>query len=82
VVEQRWLSINEILDEYGEELTKEDVMELENMRQISSGSELAHYNTSIEWLNYDASTGVRIRLIHGEWKSIRAIKFKVSPEQI
>tara|TARA_A100000172_G_scaffold80400_1_gene69863 strand:- start:33 stop:2324 length:2292 start_codon:yes stop_codon:yes gene_type:complete len=78
VVEQRWLSINEILDEFGEELTKEDVMELENMRQISSGSELAHYNTSIEWLNYDASTGVRIRLIHGEWKSIRAIRFKVS----
>lgn len=78
VIEQRWLSVNEILDEFGEELTKEDVMELENMRQISSGSELAHYNTSIEWLNYDASTGVRIRLIHGEWKSIRAIRFKVS----
>lgn len=78
VVEQRWLSINEILDEFGDELTKEDVIELENMRQISSGTELAHYNTSIEWLNYDASTGVRIRLIHGEWKSIRAIKFKVS----
>ena len=78
VVEQRWLSVNEILDEFGDELTKEDVMELENMRQISSGSELAHYNTSIEWLNYDASTGVRIRLIQGEWKSIRAIRFKVS----
>ena len=81
VVEQRWLSVNEILDEFGDDLTKEDVMELENMRQISSGSELAHYNTSIEWLNYDSSTGVRIRLIHGEWKSIRAIKFKISPNK-
>tara|TARA_Y100000401_G_scaffold54833_1_gene43119 strand:- start:1614 stop:3950 length:2337 start_codon:yes stop_codon:yes gene_type:complete len=81
VVEQRWLSVNEILDEYGQELTKEDVMELENMRHISSGTELAHYNTSIEWINYDSATGVRIRLIHGEWKSIRQLKFKVSPNK-
>ena len=81
VVEQRWLSVNEILDEFGDGLTKEDVIELENMRQISSGSELANYNTSIEWLNYDSSTGIRIRLIHGEWKSIRTLKFKVSPNK-
>jgi len=81
VIEQRWLSVNEILDEFGEELTKEDVVELEKMRHISSGTELAHYNTSMEWLNYDSSTGVRIRIIQGEWKSIRALKFKVSPNK-
>jgi hypothetical protein len=51
------------------------------MRHVSSGTELAHYNTSIEWLNYDSSTGLRIRLIHGEWKSIRQLKFKVSPNK-
>jgi hypothetical protein len=81
VIEQRWLSVNEILDEFGDDLTKEDVVELEKMRHISSGTELAHYNTSMEWLNYDSSTGVRIRLIQGEWKSIRALKFKVSPNK-
>ena len=81
VIEQRWLSVNEILDEFGEELDKEDVVELEKMRHISSGTELAHYNTSMEWLNYDSSTGVRIRIIQGEWKSIRALKFKVSPNK-
>tara|TARA_Y100001972_G_scaffold68282_1_gene83253 strand:+ start:6754 stop:8988 length:2235 start_codon:yes stop_codon:yes gene_type:complete len=81
VIEQRWLSVNEILDEFGEELTKEDVIELEKMRHISSGTELAHYNTSMEWLNYDSASGVRIRIIQGEWKSIRALKFKVSPNK-
>ena len=81
VVEQRWLGINQILDEYGDELTKEDIMELEKMRHISSGDELAHYNSSLDWIQYDSSTGVKVRLIHGEWKSIRAIKVKVSPNK-
>jgi|TARA_R100000084_G_scaffold109138_1_gene74190 hypothetical protein len=81
VVEQRWLGINEILDEYGDELTKEDVMELEKMRHVSSGDELAHYNSNLDWVQYDTSTGIKVRLIHGEWKSIRAIKVKVSPNK-
>ena len=81
VVEQRWLSVNEILDEYGDELSKKEVMELENMRHIASGTELGSYNTNIEWVQYDTSTGVRIRLIHGEWNSIRAVKYKVSPNK-
>ena len=81
VVEQRWLGINQILDEYGEELTKEDVMELEKMRHVSSGDELAHYNSNMDWIQYDSSAGVKVRLIHGEWKSIREIKVKVSPNR-
>lgn len=81
VVEQRWLGINQILDEYGEELTKEDVMELEKMRHVSSGDELAHYNSNMDWIQYDSSAGVKVRLVHGEWKSIREIKVKVSPNR-
>ena len=81
VVEQRWLGINQILDEYGDEMTKEDVIELEKMRHISSGDELAHYNSNLDWIQYDSSTGTKIRIVHGEWKSIRAIKVKVSPNK-
>ena len=81
VVEQRWLGINQILDEYGDEMTKEDIVELEKMRHIASGDELAHYNSNLDWIQYDSSTGVKIRLIHGEWKSIRAIKVKISPNK-
>lgn len=81
VVEQRWLSINEILDEYRDHLTKEDIMELENMRHVANASELAHYNKTLEWINYDSATGLRVRLVHGEWKSIRPIKFKISPNK-
>ena len=81
VVEQRWLGINQILDEYGEELTKEDVIELEKMRYVSSGDELAHYNSNMDWIQYDSSAGVKVRLVHGEWKSIREIKVKVSPNR-
>jgi hypothetical protein len=81
VVEQRWLSINEILDEFRDQLTKDNILELEKIRHISSGSELAHYNKTLEWINYDSSTGLRIRVIHGEWKSIRPLKFKISPNK-
>ena len=81
VVEQRWLGINQILDEYGEELTKEDVIELEKMRYVSSGDELAHYNSNMDWIQYDSSAGVKVRLVHGELKSIREIKVKVSPNR-
>jgi len=81
VVEQRWLGINQILDEYGDELTKEDVIELEKMRHISTGDELSNYNSNLDWIQYDSSTGVKVRLIHGEWKSIRAIKVKISPNK-
>ena len=81
VVEQRWLGINEVLDEYGEELTSEDIAELEKMRHISSGDELSHYNSNLDWIQYDTSTGVKVRVIHGEWKSIRKIKVKVSPNK-
>ena len=81
VVEQRWLGVNQILDEYGDEMTKEDVIELEKMRHISSGDELAHYNSNLDWIQYDSSTGTKIRIVHGEWKSIRAIKVKVSPNK-
>ena len=81
VVEQRWLGINQILDEYGEELTKEDIMEIEKMRHVASGDELAHYNSNLDWIQYDTSTGVKVRVLHGEWKSIRAIKVKVSPNK-
>ena len=81
LVEQRWLGINQILDEYGEELTKEDIMEIEKMRHVASGDELAHYNSNLDWIHYDTSTGVKVRVLHGEWKSIRAIKVKVSPNK-
>tara|TARA_R100000655_G_scaffold65734_1_gene104166 strand:+ start:877 stop:3153 length:2277 start_codon:yes stop_codon:yes gene_type:complete len=81
VVEQRWLGINQILDEYGDELTKEDIMELEKMRHVASGDELAHYNSNLDWIQHDTSTGVKVRVLHGEWKSIRAIKVKVSPNK-
>jgi hypothetical protein len=81
VVEQRYLGINQILDEYGDELTKEDIIELEKMRHISSGDELAHYNSNLDWVQYDSSTGIKVRIVHGEWKSIRAIKVKVSPNK-
>ena len=81
VAEQRWLSINEILDEYGDELEEKDVIELEKIRHISTGDELAKYNSEMDWIQQDSSHGLRIRLIHGEWKSLRAVKFKLSPNK-
>tara|TARA_B100001059_G_scaffold35564_2_gene28559 strand:- start:1737 stop:4028 length:2292 start_codon:yes stop_codon:yes gene_type:complete len=76
--EERWLTVNEVLDEFRDSLSKDDVREIEEMRQLVSADDLSRYNNTIEWVDYDADKGVRIRIISAEWKSIKAIKFKIS----
>ena len=77
--EERWLTINEILDEYRDELTKSDMEELSSMAQlIWGGDDYNIYNAYFQWLDWDARTGIRVRVLSCEWKSIRALKFKIS----
>ncbi len=79
VGEERWLTINEIMDEYRDELTKDDMEELSNMTQLVRGGEDYNiYNAYFQWLDWDARTGIRVRVLSCEWKSIRALKFKIS----
>jgi len=75
--EERWLSVNEILDEYRNEFDDEDVRELEDMRQ--SGSEnIDKWNSQFNWVDVDDYKNIKVRVVSAEWKSIKTIRVKVS----
>jgi hypothetical protein len=78
VGEERWLSINEINDEYKDSLSTDDLLELDKMRNLYLGGDLANYNSSFEWVDVAHGREARIRVVSAEWKSLRAIKFKLS----
>ena len=78
VGEERWLSINEINDEYKSDLSTDDLLELEKMRNLYLGGDLSNYNSSFEWVDVAHGREARIRVVSCEWKSLRALKFKLS----
>ena len=78
VGEERWLTINEINDIYKDYLTKKDLLELDNMRNLYKGGSLDSYNSSFEWVDTRHGEETKIRVVSAEWKSLRAIKFKLS----
>ena len=78
VGEERWLSVNEINDEFKEGLTTEDLKELDNMRNLYSGGDLNTYNSGFNWIDAGNGKETRIRVVTAEWKSLRSIKFKLS----
>jgi hypothetical protein len=77
VGEERWLSVNEINDEFKDSLTKENLLELDNMRNIYNGGD-HNYNENFNWVESGYGKETRIRVVSAEWKSLRALKFKVS----
>ena len=78
VGEERWLSVNEINDEFKEGLTTEDLLELDKMRNIYAGGDMNNYNSGFEWVDAGQGKETRIRVVTAEWKSLRSIKFKLS----
>ena len=79
VGEERYLSLNEINDEFKDSLTTDDLMELDKMRNLYHGGDLSDYNSStFEWVDVSHGKESRIRVLTAEWKSLRAIKFKLS----
>jgi hypothetical protein len=79
--EERWLTPNEILDEFNDYLDDAKVREIEKMRQIAGPDDLSHYNSEFEWVDYSREKGTRIRVVTAEWKSIRQLRFKISPNK-
>jgi len=78
VGEERWLSVNEVLDEFYEVLDREQVNHLEEMSRVNSMNAANVYNQDFEWLDWNETTGTRVRVVTCEWKSIKPIRFKVS----
>tara|TARA_Y100001973_G_scaffold64832_1_gene94814 strand:- start:1014 stop:3320 length:2307 start_codon:yes stop_codon:yes gene_type:complete len=78
VGEERYLSVNEINDEYKDDLTTDDLLELDKMRNLYNGGDIDYYNSGFEWVDVGHGRETRIRVVSCEWKSLRAIKFKLS----
>jgi len=75
--EERWLNVNEVIDEFRDELDADDIRELEEMRQATN-DHLDRWNGIFNWVEIDESKTVKVRVVSAEWKSIKALKFKVS----
>lgn len=78
VAEERFLTINEIIDEYSDKLTPEQVATIEKMR-YSGEDGLSRYNKPFQWYYKDDSQApMRIRVVIGCWKSLATFKVKIS----
>lgn len=78
VGEERWLTPNEIIDEFGERLSKEKMMEIEEMGRINGSVMAETYNRDYNWVEWNQHTGARIRVVSCEWKSIKPLRYKIS----
>lgn len=78
VGEERWLTPNEILDEFRDDLDREDLMYLEEMQNLNAYDDYRSYNTSLDWIRWSHGEGTRIKVLHCEWKSLKAIQYKIS----
>lgn len=78
VGEERYLTMNEILDEFDEVAANKDhVQWLERIRQ-STGDQFAKWNSPITWYFYDENAPLRIRVISTRWRSIKKVRVKIS----
>ena len=78
VGEERWISVNEINDEFKDSLSTKDLEELDKMRNLYAGGDMNDYNSNLDWVDAGYGKETRIRVVSCEWKSLRAIKFKLS----
>jgi len=78
VGEERWLGVNEILDEFADSLDRDQINQIEEMGRIASLNAAEKFNHDFEWLDWNDGTENRIRVVTCEWKSIKPLKFKVS----
>lgn len=78
VAEERFLSVNEIIDEFSDYLSQDDVIKIEELRTQGHDS-LSRYNKPYQWYYKDDSNSpLRIRVVTGVWKSLRTLNFKIS----
>jgi hypothetical protein len=81
VAEERFLTLNEILDEFGDHLSQDQVRQLEKMRYEGQDT-LQRYNKPYQWYYKDDHlTPMRIRTVTACWKSIKTLKVKISPNK-
>ena len=78
VAEERFLTVSQVIDEYRDFLSNDDIMRIEKLRYESQDS-LQRHNKPFQWYyKDDAQSPLRIRVVTGIWKSIKQMKVKYS----
>lgn len=81
VLEERLLTIAEAIDEFGDWLNDEQIDTLEELQRTMNTEDILKYNSVYTWYHIDAEGPLKIRVLHAEWKSIRKVKVKISPNK-
>jgi len=76
IAEERWLSPSDVIDEFGEELSDEDMRLIESIAQQGGGDNLNDSNRT--WFDRGIAGDLRVKVIHAEWRSLRKIQYKIS----
>ena len=73
-----WYTVNEIMDRF--ELSAKEVDELEELAQ-QKNQWYNENNADNSYITSDGTNGLRIRVVDMQWKSIKMINYKVSPNK-
>jgi hypothetical protein len=73
-----WYTVNEIMDRF--DLTAKEVDELEKLANQKS-QWYNDNNANNSYISPDGTNGLRIRVVDMQWKSIKMINYKVSPNK-
>lgn len=76
----KYFTINEIIDRWGHMLTKKDIDYLEELQNQESAW-YADNNVPFSSYIYTQDSSLKIRVVDVQWRSIRMMKFKESPNK-
>jgi len=78
---ETFMTVNEILDTYRADLSKDDVIEIEKMQQQPHD----YINSNPEYTGYyrysQGENTLKVKVTIAQWKSIRMVRFKESPNK-
>jgi len=77
---ENWYTINEVIDRYGVNLTKEQTDELEKLQSEGIGSDISGV-TSLDNYSHNNGYDLKIRVVEFQWRSIKMLKHKVSENE-
>jgi hypothetical protein len=74
---ENWYTVNEIIDKFGNDLSKEDLHKLEKIQNDGPNkSNIENYDSYV--FDTITNTDLKVRVVEMQWKSLKQIKFKVS----
>ena len=78
ITEERFLSPSDIIDEFGEQLDDKQIKLIESMSQQNKIDMFSEYRN---WYVRGESGELRVKVVHAEWRSLRKIQYKISPNK-